>query len=150
MRVRHFDNDYVRDVVARLTRLAPDARPRWGPMTPAAMIMHLVGSVKYSMGRLPGSVVKRSPFAARVVRPLLLGGWLPMPRNIDVERQGLSTFTAAGDVETLHAVLEEYLGLVQAGELAPPPHPIFGELSVDEWARLHYIHFEHHLRQFGV
>lgn len=150
LRIRHFDNDYVREVIGRLGRVAPDARPRWGSMSPEAMTMHLVGAIKYSMGRLPYQSGKRRWFIVRVVRPLLLQGWIPMPRNVNVERQGFRTFTAPGDAETLHAVLEEYLGLVQTGELSPPPHPVFGELTVDEWARLHYIHFEHHLRQFGV
>lgn len=150
MNMRHFDSDYVREVVARVNRIAPDAKPRWGTMTAAVMIRHLIGSVKYSMGRLPYQQTHRRRVAEWVVRPLLLHGWLAMPKNIHVERQGLKTFTAPGDVETLHALLEEYLGLVQADDLAPPPHPVLGILSVDEWARLHYVHFEHHLKQFGV
>lgn len=150
MRLRHFDNDYVREVIDRLASIAPDANPRWGTMTPPDMIMHLLGAVKYSMGRLPLQTGKRQPLIEWIVRPLLLGGWLPMPRNVSVERQGFQTFTAPGDLETLHAVLEEYLGLVQTGEMAPPRHPVFGPLSVDDWARLHFIHFEHHLKQFGV
>jgi hypothetical protein len=28
--------------------------------------------------------------------------------------------------------------------------PVFGKLSNDEWARLMWRHFDHHLRQFGV
>jgi hypothetical protein len=146
----HFDNDYIHNVLGRLRRLAPEVQPQWGSLTPGDMINHLIGSVKYSMGRLPSQARKVGRFRRLVVRPLLLHGWIAMPRNIRVEDSGLPLMTAQGDIETLHAVLEEYLALVQADELTPPPHPALGALCVDEWARLHYVHFEHHLRQFGV
>ncbi len=150
MRIRHFDNDYVRDVLRRLAKLAPDARPRWGRMTPADMIAHLIGSIRYSLGKAPLQP-DRSTFLIRtVVRPLLIAGLLPMPKNMIVERKGFTLFSSPGDVETLHAVLEEYLALVQTGELSPPAHPALGPMGIDDWARIHFIHFEHHLKQFGV
>jgi transposase InsO family protein len=30
------------------------------------------------------------------------------------------------------------------------PHPFFGALTPQEWARGSYKHLDHHLRQFGV
>jgi len=29
------------------------------------------------------------------------------------------------------------------------PHPLFGNMSREDWGRLIYRHFDHHLRQFG-
>jgi uncharacterized protein DUF1569 len=28
-------------------------------------------------------------------------------------------------------------------------HPIFGQMTTDEWLRWGYLHVDHHLRQFG-
>ena len=89
----------------------------------------------------------------RVVKPLILGGVLRMPKNLRlparIAARGV-TLREPGDLETLHALLEEYVSLVQADELRPAEHPAFGPMSVDDWDRLHVLHFEHHLRQFGL
>jgi hypothetical protein len=119
-------------------------------MNPDAMVMHLIGSIRYSMAKAPLQPDRSNLLTRAVVRPLLLAGLVPMPKNLSAERRGLTTLSAPGDVETLHAVLEEYLGLVQTGELSPPAHPALGPMSVDDWARIHVVHFEHHLRQFGL
>jgi transcriptional regulator of NAD metabolism len=29
-------------------------------------------------------------------------------------------------------------------------HPIFGEITAEEWSRTHYKHAQHHLLQFGL
>lgn len=29
-------------------------------------------------------------------------------------------------------------------------HPFFGEMTYDEWSKLHTMHLDHHLKQFGV
>ncbi len=147
----HFDSQYMEEVVDRLRSLPPDARPKWGTMTPAMLTGHLAATIRYSMGRGNPFDVRAPWLLRRVVGPHILGplyvnGWLPFPKNV----KGFDASSQDGDLETLHAVMEDYLSLVQADELSPPPHPLFGDLGVDGWARLHIVHFEHHLRQFGV
>ncbi len=87
----------------------------------------------------------------RVAGPLILQGLLPIPKNVRAPRRAVPTsgIHLQDDLETLQALLEEYLQLVQADELTCPPHPLFGDIGVDGWARFHVVHFEHHLRQFG-
>lgn len=151
MSVRAFDHDFVNETIARLNRIKPDARPLWGNMTRDLMIGHLIRSVKTSMGRGPTYPFVGNWFTRRVVAPLILHGLLPIPKNVKgveplVPHQGPLT----GDTEALHAVLETYLDLVQSGAISPPQHPVFGDIGVDGWAKLHVLHFEHHLKQFGV
>jgi len=146
--MRHFDHDYVEEAVERLRRLKPDTRPAWGRMTPAQMIEHLANATRYSMGRLGDLPDKSNWLLRHVMYPLLAYGIIRMPRNVvgpDYPKR-----SQGNDLETLHAVLEEYLALVQAGELEPKPHPAFGRIGIDGWATIHYLHFEHHMRQFGV
>ena len=149
--MRTFDHDYVNEVIGRLDRLKPDAKPRWGVMSPGQMIGHLIFWMRYSMGKGPEYRFAGNWFTMRVVSPLMLNGWLPVPRNL----KGIQSVPPLpdpppGDSETLHAVLETYLNLVQSGELDPRRHPAFGDIGVDGWAKMHMVHFEHHLKQFGV
>lgn len=146
--MRDFDHDYVEEAIGRLKQLKAGASPAWGKMTPEQMIEHLANSVRYSMGRLGDVPDKSNWLLRRIVAPLIMRGVIRIPKNI--RGSDFPKRPYRDDLETLHAVLEEYLAVVQAGELEPKPHPGFGDIGVDGWAAMHYLHFEHHLRQFGV
>jgi hypothetical protein len=144
---QHLDHDYVERLIKSLGRIKPEARPAWGKLTPAGMVQHLADTIRYSMGRAGDLPNASTWLSRRIAAPLILHGILRIPKNI--KGFDYSVPMPAADIESLHAVLDEYLALVQAGELDPKPHPFFGDIGVDGWARLHVIHFEHHLRQFG-
>lgn len=146
--MRPFDHDYVDEVIRRLGRLRPDAKPAWGTLTPPGMVQHLADSMRFSLGRAGDLPDQSNWFSRNLVAPLILNGIVRIPKNM--KAPGYPKRSANDDIETLHALLEEYLGLVQAGELVPHRHPALGDLGVDGWAKLHYVHFEHHLRQFQV
>lgn len=151
--MQHLDSDYVERIVERLEAITPDAAPRWGELRRDSLIEHLIWSVRHAMGRSKAVPMLGNWFTRGFVAPLLLWGILPIPKNLKlpnhVTAQGI-VMREPGDIETLHALLEEYLNLVQADELKPAPHPVLGDLGIDGWDRLHVRHFEHHLKQFGV
>ncbi len=145
--MRHFDHDYAEEVLERLSSIPPDAKPRWGGLTREQLYAHLTNALRYSMGR-SGEPMNHSTWLSRnIIGPLILHGLLRIPKNVRIP--GLGDIPD-GSLETLQAVTEDYLNLVQADEFDPFPHVYFGDLGVDDWARLHVAHFEHHLRQFGV
>lgn len=147
----HFDHDFLIEVIDRLQRVKPDAKPLWGTLTPARMIAHLIGAVRYSMGKAGDLPDKSNWFTRRILAPLIMRGFVKIPKNVKgATPDGPVTTPNQADLETLHAVLEDYLALVQAGEFEPRRHPLFGHVGVDGWDRLHVLHFEHHLRQFNV
>jgi len=150
--MHHFDGDYAEEVVGRLGKIRKDAVPRWGELNRDGMIEHLIWAMRHSMGRSRTIPFVGNCFTRYVARPLILAGALPLSRSSHasraLQRQGLRT-REPGDLETLQALFEEYLGLVQADELQPAPHPTLGRLGIDGWDRFHVIHFEHHLNQFG-
>ena len=151
--MQHLDGDYVNALIARLGSIPEDAVPQWGELRRDTLMEHLVFAMRLSMGRTNGMPFVGSWFTKFVAGPLVLHGWVPIPKNVKLPRregQPEPKTREPGDLETLHALLEEYLNLVQADELDPAPHPVFGDLGVDGWDRLHVLHFEHHLRQFSA
>lgn len=151
--MRHLDIDYVEEIIVRLRAIPGDAVPRWGELRKPGLVEHLVWSVRHSMGRSQQVRYAGTWFTSHVMRPLLLHGIIRIPRNLKVPPELAArgvTLREHGDLETLHALLEEYLNLVQADELRPAMHPVLGVLGVDGWDRLHVLHFEHHLKQFGA
>jgi hydroxymethylglutaryl-CoA reductase len=145
--MRVVDHDYVEEVLERLGRIPADAKPAWGTMNGAQVVTHLARTIQFSMGKL-GKVEDGSTwFSRNIIGKLLINGILRMPKNVKVPGQA---DVAPADLETLHAILEEYIALAQADELVVEPHPFFGPIGVDGWAKLHVVHFEHHMKQFGV
>lgn len=148
-----FDYSYVDDLIRRLEALEPDSRPDDGRTSGGRMVAHLADAVRYTMGRAAVPAHNGSFFRRRIAGPLMMNGLLMLPRSLlrrIPDHNGDVPPGESADVETLHAVLDEYLGLVHTGELAPAPHPVFGDIGVDGWARLHVSHIEHHLGQFGL
>lgn len=151
--MQHLDTDYVDRLIQRLGSVPVNAVPRWGLLRRDTLIEHLVWSIRHAMGRSRKVPFFGNALTRTVLKPIFLRTPLPLPRNLHLPRhftdQGI-TLRDTGDLETLHALLEEYLGLVQADEIEPAPHPVFGPMSIDDWDRFHLRHFEHHCKQFGV
>jgi len=151
--MQHFDSDYGAELIERIQRIPEDAVPRWGKMRKNDLIEHLIWVLHHSMGRSTQVPDFGNWFSRTVLKKLALLSIMPIPKNMKLPGQLTDRGIIAqepGDLETLQAIIEEYLHLVQADELEPAPHPYFGPLTVDEWDIIHVKHFEHHLKQFGV
>ena len=151
--MQHFDGDYVSQLMTRLRAIPGDAVPKWGQLRRDTLIEHLTWALKHAMGRSRQIPFYGNFLTTRIVGPLFIAGFLPIPRNMKFPAKVMSqgaTLREPGDLESFGALAEEYLALVQAGELDPAPHQAFGHIGVDGWDQVHVRHFEHHLRQFGV
>ena len=131
--MRHFDADYAREVIARLKVIPEDAVPRWGQLRRDTLIEHLIWAIMHSMGRSRQVPFFGNWFTVHILAPIFLTGWFAFPRNIklpkNIAAQG-ATMREPGNMDTLAALLEEYLTLVQADELTPAPHNVFGDIGV--------------------
>ncbi len=91
-------------------------------------------------------------WSTRVVRPLFLAGLVRPPGTFRLPSrlaaQGVE-LREPGDLETLHALLEEYLNLVQADALTPAWHPWLGDIGVDGWDRVLVAYLEAHCSALG-
>jgi len=149
----HMDSTYVNQAILRLKKIPDDATPKWGKLRKDSLICHLIWALKHSMDRSKQVPIMSNFFTAKIIAPLVLNGIVPIPKNVKLPksvRNGGATMQEPGDMETLQALLEEYIALVQADELKTAHHPAFGDIGVDGWDKMHVRHFEHHFKQFGV
>jgi len=148
---RAFDARFVEEVVARVASLPENALPRWGRMTRADLVGHLLAALEFTLGEFEADIpFQAGPWTRKLLKLLILGLNVPMRRHVvfkDERGGALPLLKREGTLEDLRRALDR----TKETDLRPSgPHPYFGALTSDEWKRLHVKHIAHHLRQFGV
>jgi hypothetical protein len=138
-------------IIARLRRVRPDSVRRWGRMTAHQMIRHLGDAML--MGTPDKPVSDATGMMQRtVVKWIALYVPAPWPPGIRTRPELDQTIggTPPGVFEADVALVEALIERSRAEDFfAGRAHPIFGPLSDRAWRRWGYLHFDHHLRQFG-
>jgi len=147
--VKAFDEAFVEAAAEKLGALAPDTAPNWGSMRPPQVLAHLTMAVRYSLNKEALTPDEGGFLGHHIAKHLIFSGWLKLPKGAKAPK-----FYENADTEgSPEAFKEEGFDFVRQyadGSLKAPAHPFFGPLSSDQWAKLHRIHFDHHLRQFGI
>ncbi|MEL6771879.1 MAG: hypothetical protein AAFP18_12510 [Bacteroidota bacterium] len=142
----------LRVLVAPLNRLAADATPAWGQMTPQHMVEHLGLLAALSYGRVTSPVTP--PEAKWERRQTALHSDSPFPRNFDPFGRGTRPKLRYADLDAARTKLMDHVARYEAHWAAHPDathvHPYFGPLDQNGWARFHHKHVLHHLAQFDL
>ena len=141
------------EILQRLAALEPNSARVWGKMTAHQAICHLRDSLQAAMGERGMTVPPSSGLQKMIMKD---GGlYLPMPwprgtktsLEADQELQGTPPAEFVRDKSELLELAER----VAAHQVRwTDSHALFGKLTEREWQRWTYLHFDHHLRQFGV
>ncbi len=139
-----------KNLLVRIDKLAPNAKPRWGRMSAGQTLAHLADWMRVLTGDLKVKN-KNTPFRFPVIKHLIIYV-APFPKNVPTAPELLK----ADPVEWTDEMrdLKELIQRAPAKRDDPnamwPDHPAFGRMSVRAWGVLGYRHTDHHLRQFGV
>jgi hypothetical protein len=140
--------DYT-ELTSRIKLLPGTPARKWGKMTVAQMLVHCTTQLRIALGELPaqsqGLWIMRTSLGKKIGlgnMPWPKGSATPQEMNVD-----RNTFTPA-EFDTEKSRLLKYLESARSAE-SLKPHPFFGPLSKQEWARLIYKHVDHHLKQFS-
>ena len=145
-----FQPEAVDEIISRVEKLQPTSQRQWGKMDVAQMMAHCSAALDMASGRLN---IPRA-FIGRLIGPLFKSIYTnekPFGKNAPTanELKLADSHDFAREQEILKQKLREFH---QGGEArcTRHPHPFFGALSPQEWARGTYKHLDHHLRQFGA
>jgi hypothetical protein len=143
-----FDPAVAAELDQRLAAIEVTSVARWGKFSPQAMLAHLAQSSRMALGELHVPMLPR-PTIVRWAIKWLLFHVLPFPRGAPTARQLLTP-----DDTPLEPLRDEVRALLRRVAALPPDaagaaHPLFGPMTNREWARLAWLHTDHHLRQFG-
>lgn len=145
------DAPVQREILARLESLTTEDAARWGKMSVHQMICHLRDSYGVALGAKKVAMVA-IPIPREVMKRVALQvpiqwrkGFTSAP-EVAQDVGGTRPVEFESDRAGLIVALEQFCGRLQE---PCPPHPFFGDMTVDDWRRWGYLHADHHLRQFG-
>jgi hypothetical protein len=146
------DGQCKNEIKERVGRVQADSQRRWGKMSAHQMVCHLSDSFRGVMGQK--SLAPRPMFGRGVIKWIALYAPFPwlhgvktMP-EMDQEIGGTQPAEFEADRRELLELFERFTR--QPRDFVWKPHPMFLELSEEEWMRWGYLHMDHHLRQFGM
>lgn len=149
-----FEPATLEEILTRIQKLTPNSRGRWGRLTSEQMIRHLTMACQMSFGEVV--VADRSNFITRsLVKWLFLSNIKPPGR----EKGKIQTFPEVDilslklQVADLNKERTDYQAVLRRlvkTEILAPKHPLFGNMSRNDWGLLCYAHADYHLTQFEV
>jgi len=143
-----FDPAAKQEIIDRINKLTPQTRQQWGKMNVSQMLAH----VQKPIGIAFGTHQPKGSFLLRLIGPLFKSKlWDEKPY-----KQGLPTdptFIMLGqekDFEKERSILLSMINNFSQETIIGEQHPVFGNLTKDNWSKAMWKHLDHHLKQFGV
>ena len=133
----------------RIQNLSAESTRRWGKMNIEQMLLHCTMQLKLAVSEI-SSHTQGPSFMRSGFGKWILFSAVPWPKGVATPAEmnaALAQFSLTG-IENEKKDLLNYLEKAK-GQPQLMPHPFFGELNRQEWARLIYKHLDHHLKQFG-
>lgn len=141
------DNEII---ISRINNLTPESKGQWGKMTVDQMLSHCQAPMDFAFGKTP----MKANFLMQLLGKMLKGKILNSNEfKKDSPTAPAFIRTEVYDFEETKKGLIERINIFSdLGEKAikTTKHPFFGEMTYDEWSKMHTMHLDHHLRQFGV
>ncbi len=145
------NRDDRKEVIERIENLTIDSKRQWGEMDAHQIVVHLTTPLLVALGErlIP---FKPNLFSLPVVKILgsqIVPWWHGAPStpeflNIQTRHRNFHQ-----DRNALVIEIGRFVQVAKDKKKEFPPHPVFGELTNEEWARLMWRHIDHHLRQYG-
>jgi hypothetical protein len=151
--MKNLRNTAVKDeILARIERLTPESKAKWGKMNVNQLLRHLTLSLDIPLERLNPTMPTNAPKLPKWLFRLILLNMKPPKSKAEtfVELNTVSAGVNPTDFEAERKQLRQAVNdFVNAKQYAPE-NKLAGKFSGDDWGKLSYNHMDHHLRQFGA
>lgn len=142
-----------KEIENRINSLNKNSDRLWGKMTVDEMLCHCSDQIKMAIGEIQTKYAG-NPFLNTIVKHLILLG-MPAPKGkvetvpeLKQNVGGTKPIAFDKDKKTLLDLVKNFQNRIENNP--NQVHPAFGKLTTEQWARLCYIHLDHHLKQFSV
>src|SRR5277367_374288 len=145
-----FEAQAVDEVTQRINALNASSPRQWGKMNVAQMMAHCSAALDMATGELNLPRIFIGRLIAPFVKPIFTNE-KPFSQNNPTDKKLVVADQRdfPREQEQLKLKVQQFHDGGEA-KCTRHPHPFFGALTPQEWARGMYKHLDHHLRQFGA
>jgi len=147
------DSTTKKEIENRINSLNENSHRQWGKMSANEMVCHCSDQIKMAVGDMPTKFVGNF-FSNTFVKHLILLG-MPAPKGkvetVPELKQGVGGTRPTNfdqDKKELLGLVNNFQNIIK--QKPNQVHPAFGKMNSKQWARLCYIHLDHHLKQFSA
>lgn len=143
-----FDKEVQAEIIRRAKTLKTYSVRLWGKMSVEQMLWHLSAQLRIGLGD-----IAMKPWFNKIISRIAVwtfGIRIPWSNNLMTAKEMKNDNPASFQVEQDNFLITFDRFLAKAEHFKYSPHPIFGEMSREEWGKIAYKHIDHHFRQFGV
>ena len=144
-----FDSNAFAEIERRIENLRTDTPSQWGKMNPAQMTAHCQKPLEMLLGKdtfgLKPNFLIKLLFKKMMYNDKLWKKNVPTMKFFKVvDDRNFNT-----EVTKLKSLLQE-VDNHHKNDGTWSAHPVFGEMTNEQWGKMQYKHLDHHLRQFGL
>jgi hypothetical protein len=153
MMKKHLMQDSTKkELTERIHKLHPKSDRKWGKMNVNQMLLHNTEGLKISYGDKKVTMKHPGWLMSKVMRYFILNTDAPMPKGKAITFPEINMVELGIDPKDFEEVKKSLIEEVAKYPAKPtlPVHAMFGKFKNEHWARLNYLHLDHHLKQFGV
>lgn len=143
-----FEKEVQEEVLRRAKTLKPYSVRQWGKMSVEQMLWHLSAQLRMGLGD-----ISVKPWFNKIISRIAVmtfGIRIPWSSNLMTAKEMKNDNPASFQVELDNFLITFDRFLAKPAGHKFSVHPIFGEMSYDEWGKIAYKHIDHHFRQFGA
>ena len=144
--------DAKNEIIERINKLTPESRRQWGKMNVNQMLRHTNEGLQMAYGDIKSEANKANGLKRMLMRYFILKTDMPTPREKAITFPEINMVERGIDPANFSAEKEALIHIVSNFPAKPtaPKSNMLGKMTTENWARLNYTHFDHHLKQFGV
>ena len=140
-------------MLLRVDSLTESDQRQWGKMNVNQMVCHLTDPLRVAL-KTKEAEPRMSLFKGFLIKKMAMLG-PPIPKGkIETFKEikqgdggGTPPTNLSNDKKMLVEQINKFVKEFKEDEIVR--HPSFGNMNKKEWARITYIHMNHHLKQFG-
>ncbi len=151
MRKNLLQPEVKEEILSRISQLNAQTQRQWGKMNVNQMLYHTSAGLRMAYGEIT-SAPQGNWLKKQLMRYFILKTDLPTPKEKAETFPEINTVALNINPTDFIAERNKLVDLVKnfPAKQTHPVSALLGSMSKENWARLHYTHLDHHLKQFGV
>jgi hypothetical protein len=143
-----FDSATYEETRSRIESLTPSSTRLWGKMSVSQMLAHCIRVIDVSLADRPG----KANFLLRLMGPLFrsqLYNNRPWKKGLPTAPDFIISDERDFEKEKTELLARLHTFSKNPSKVGNFRHPVFGNMTREQWSKSIWKHLDHHLRQFG-